>query len=59
MESLFETVAGLLSKSWKARAAPRHSRAFRCRCGRNIFFRNSLCIGCSGPLGYAPDRRLD
>jgi hypothetical protein len=58
VESLFETVAQLLSQKWKPRDAPRHSRAFRCRCGRNVFFRNSLCLGCSAPLGYAPDRRV-
>ena len=58
MENLFETVAQLLSTTWKARSVPRHSRAFRCRCERNIFFRNSLCLGCSAPLGYAPDRSV-
>jgi hypothetical protein len=54
--NLFDAVAGLMSSKWRARSVPRHSRSFRCRCGRPIFFRNSLCIGCSSPLGYLPDR---
>lgn len=32
-------------------------RAFRCRCGRPIFFRNSQCLACGTPLGYDPERR--
>src|SRR5258706_10918317 len=34
-----------------------HGRHFRCRCGRHVFFRNSLCLGCSAPLGYEPGVR--
>ncbi|CAN5325601.1 putative zinc-binding metallopeptidase [soil metagenome] len=29
-------------------------RAFRCQCGRPIFFRNSHCLACNTPLGYEP-----
>jgi hypothetical protein len=29
-------------------------RAFRCQCGRPIFFRNSFCLACKTPLGYEP-----
>lgn len=32
-------------------------RAFRCHCGRPVFFRNSQCLGCGAPLGYDPERR--
>ena len=32
---------------------PVSSRAFRCRCGRPVFFRNSVCLACQTPLGYA------
>jgi len=32
-------------------------RAFRCRCGRPVFFRNSECLACHTPLGYDPVRR--
>lgn len=34
------------------------SRAFTCRCGQPIFFRNSICLGCNAPLGYDPERGL-
>ena len=34
-----------------------HGRHFLCRCGRQVFFRNSLCIGCQAPLGYDPSVR--
>ncbi len=32
-------------------------RAFRCQCGRPVFFRNSRCLACDTPLGYDPARR--
>jgi hypothetical protein len=31
-------------------------RAYRCRCGRQLFFRNSRCLACNTPLGYVPSR---
>jgi hypothetical protein len=36
---------------------PLTPRAFRCRCGRPIFFRNSECLACHTPLGYDAARR--
>lgn len=33
-------------------------RAYSCRCGRPVFFRNSQCLACGTALGYAPERRL-
>ncbi len=30
------------------------TRAFLCRCGRPVFFRNSECLACHTPLGYEP-----
>ena len=33
-------------------------RAFECRCGKPIFFRNDTCLACGTPLGYDPDRVL-
>jgi hypothetical protein len=33
---------------------PNARRAFRCRCGRPIFFRNDVCLACGTPLGYDP-----
>ncbi|NUZ07811.1 zinc-binding metallopeptidase family protein [Piscinibacter koreensis] len=35
---------------------PAAPRAFRCQCGRPIFFRNSLCLNCKTPLGYETER---
>ena len=32
-------------------------RAFTCRCGRPVFFRNSECLACRTPLGYDPEVR--
>jgi len=29
-------------------------RRYQCRCGRPVFFRNSVCLACRAPLGYAP-----
>jgi hypothetical protein len=29
-------------------------RAYRCRCDRLVFFRNSYCLNCNTPLGYEP-----
>jgi hypothetical protein len=34
-----------------------HGRHFHCRCGRQVFFRNTLCLGCQAPLGYEPGLR--
>jgi hypothetical protein len=41
---------------WPAqdRAPTAMPRAYRCRCGRQVFFRNSRCLGCGAPLGYVP-----
>lgn len=30
-------------------------RAYRCQCGRPVFFRNSECLACHTPLGFDPD----
>jgi len=44
-------------------AAPRKrkplaaGRAYFCRCGRSVFFRNSICLACQTPLGYEPHLR--
>ena len=31
-------------------------RAYRCQCGRPVFFQNSVCLTCHTPLGYDPYR---
>ncbi len=36
-------------------STPTARRAFRCRCGRPVFFRNDVCLACATPLGYDPE----
>jgi hypothetical protein len=56
MASLLETLGELIGSNRKYReVAGRHSRTFVCRCGKHIFFRNSLCLHCQATLGYIPD----
>ncbi len=55
MTSLFENIATRLAESWRSSEAPNHGHSYRCRCERPVYFRNSLCLGCKTPLGYAPD----
>ncbi|BDC51734.1 hypothetical protein F183_A40490 [Bryobacterales bacterium F-183] len=31
-----------------------YQRVYLCRCGNQTFFRNSVCVNCSAPLGYEP-----
>jgi hypothetical protein len=38
--------------------APVTPRAFSCRCGRPVFFRNSVCLACGTPLGYDAAQRV-
>jgi hypothetical protein len=30
-------------------------RVYNCQCGRPVFFRNTVCLGCKTALGYEPD----
>src|SRR5262245_23980901 len=53
MNGLFSGLLGQLQESRSG--GPRTARAFRCQCGRPVFFRNSLCIACNTPLGYIPE----
>jgi hypothetical protein len=50
--TLFDKIAP--QKKRKAVAA---GRAYSCRCGRPVFFRNSVCLACRTPLGYEPHLR--
>jgi hypothetical protein len=36
-------------------ALPTRWHAWRCQCGRPVFFRNSRCPGCGTPLGFVPE----
>jgi hypothetical protein len=55
MASLLERLGALVRSNRRHRdVASRHSRNFVCRCGKHIFFRNSLCLACQATLGYVP-----
>tara|TARA_R110002095_G_scaffold159024_4_gene137850 strand:+ start:886 stop:2058 length:1173 start_codon:yes stop_codon:yes gene_type:complete len=55
MINMFEAITKRLVEAWKSDEPSRRRNAFRCRCGRPVFFDNSLCLGCQAPLGYVPD----
>jgi hypothetical protein len=50
----FDSIVTRLEAQWKAPHKARSPRAFRCDCGRPVFFRNSHCLACGANLGYAP-----
>ncbi|WKB52202.1 zinc-binding metallopeptidase family protein [Eleftheria terrae] len=43
-----------LTRLRRQRERAARQRAYRCRCGRPVFFSNTLCLGCHTPLGYEP-----
>ncbi len=54
MLNIFETITRRLTEAWKSEEPSGRRNAFACRCGRPVFFRNSVCLGCQAPLGYEP-----
>lgn len=54
MLSFFETITKRLVEAWKTEPAKR-GHAYACQCGRPVYFRNSICLGCQSPLGYEPE----
>lgn len=52
IQSLFDKIAPP-----KRRKPVSADRAYFCRCGRPVFFRNSVCLACNTPLGYEPHLR--
>jgi len=54
MLNIFETITKRLVEAWKADEPSGRRSAFSCRCGRPVYFRNSLCLGCQAPLGFEP-----
>ncbi len=50
-------MSGSTAAHSNAHPAPTTPRAFVCRCGRPIFFRNSECLACHTPLGYDAEQR--
>lgn len=57
MDDLFASLDELLTtrRQLPDERVVRHSRAYLCRCGNRIFFRNTQCIACASQLGYLPD----
>jgi hypothetical protein len=49
--SLLDTLFRKLTAPPSDRASLR-GRAYRCRCGQPVFFRNSKCLACGAELGY-------
>jgi len=52
MMSIFETITRRLVETWKWDEPSGRRGSFSCRCGRPVYFHNSLCLGCKTPLGF-------
>jgi len=57
MFNVFEYVTNRLAEAWRSDQPQGRGHSYRCQCGRPVFFRNSLCLGCKTPLGYDPEER--
>jgi hypothetical protein len=55
MINFFEAITKRLADAWKSDEPSGRGHKYRCQCGRPIFFRNSLCLGCKSVLGYEPE----
>jgi hypothetical protein len=54
--SLFESIARRLTTDWKLhKTGEKLTRAYKCRCGVAIFFRNTQCLNCQSQLGFLVD----
>jgi hypothetical protein len=56
MATRFDNLSARLRAAWKPLKQPTTPRAYRCQCGRPVFFRNSQCLACKTPLGYDVER---
>ena len=56
MLNFFETITKRLFDAWKSEEPSGRRTSFNCRCGRPVFFHNSLCLACQAPLGYEPGK---
>jgi hypothetical protein len=54
MIGIFEAISKRLAEAWRTQEPSGRGHSYRCQCGRPVFFRNSLCLGCNTPLGYEP-----
>jgi hypothetical protein len=55
MGNIFEAITKRLVAAWRSEEPAGRGQQYRCQCGRAIFFRNSLCLGCKAALGYEPE----
>jgi len=55
MINIFEAITKRLTEVWRVEDKPNRGHSYRCDCGRPVYFRNSLCLGCDTPLGYEPE----
>jgi hypothetical protein len=55
MLSIFESITKRLVESWKSEEPAGRRSACTCRCGRPVYFHNSLCLGCNATLGFETD----
>ncbi len=55
MLTFFEAITRRLTEAWKSEEPSGRRSAFTCRCGRPVYFRNSLCLACKAPLGFEPE----
>ena len=55
MTAEFEVVEEEILAEPQSDRSPVVLRRYQCRCGRPVFFRNSVCLACRSPLGYEPD----
>jgi hypothetical protein len=56
MSTRFDSMSERLQAAWKPHKQPTTPRAYRCQCGRPVFFGNSQCLGCGTALGYEPEQ---
>lgn len=55
MLSFFEAITKRLVEAWKSDEPSGRRSSFTCRCGRPVYFHNSICLGCKAPLGFEPE----
>lgn len=55
MINIFESIGKRLTEVGRSEEPSGYGQNYRCQCGRAIFFRNSLCLGCNSALGYEPE----
>lgn len=54
MRNIYDSVTSRLVEVWKSDEPSELRSSSSCRCGRPIYFQNSVCLGCQSPLGYSP-----